>query len=121
MGLSPRVRGNPRLDAHLLRGGRSIPACAGEPGTLTATGTPTGVYPRVCGGTGLDEEPDYVRQGLSPRVRGNRYPHRLERYNRRSIPACAGEPVPPDAPLPSWKVYPRVCGGTAVVTASDSV
>ena len=30
----------------------------------------------------------------------------------RSIPACAGEPIVHAATDPSWKVYPRVCGGT---------
>ena len=28
----------------------------------------------------------------------------------RSIPACAGEPVTYIVPIPSPKVYPRVCG-----------
>ena len=32
---------------------------------------------------------------------------------RRSIPACAGEPVPPCLPQSSCGVYPRVCGGTS--------
>ena len=31
LGLSPRVRGNPRITCLLDRTGRSIPACAGEP------------------------------------------------------------------------------------------
>ena len=50
-GLSPRVRGN-------LAGGvtrhfrvRSIPACAGEPGTRSNRCRVNRVYPRVCGGT----------------------------------------------------------------------
>ena len=34
---------------------------------------------------------------------------------RRSIPACAGEPLTPlTAPRITW-VYPRVCGGTDAV------
>ena len=32
------------------------------------------------------------RKGLSPRVRGNRYRMNLKKADRRSIPACAGEP-----------------------------
>ena len=52
-GLSPRVRGNQRLQPLLAAACRSIPACAGEPHHLPfPTGYAT-VYPRVCGGTDL--------------------------------------------------------------------
>ena len=50
-GLSPRVRGNRLFQRRLQHCGRSIPACAGEPGTRPALGSPGKVYPRVCGGT----------------------------------------------------------------------
>ena len=107
VGLSPRVRGNLRLLALLPGGGRSIPACAGEPVGVTGfRGTP-GVYPRVCGGTvGIADVPA-VFLGLSPRVRGN-LPG-----GGRSIPACAGEPYGASSDLRVRRVYPRVCGGTA--------
>ena len=50
-GLSPRVRGNP-LDRDLRPlSVRSIPACAGEPGSPTLQNLEIKVYPRVCGGT----------------------------------------------------------------------
>ena len=50
-GLSPRVRGNPwRRAEHEQRRG-SIPACAGEPPTPSASAGRNWVYPRVCGGT----------------------------------------------------------------------
>ena len=53
-GLSPRVRGNRRPDLDTTAALRSIPACAGEPpSAAAATWTPR-VYPRVCGGTGLE-------------------------------------------------------------------
>ena len=32
---------------------------------------------------------------------------------RRSIPACAGEPLPGIVKSATPEVYPRVCGGTA--------
>ena len=70
------------------------------------------VYPRVCGGTLVQELLLRLALGLSPRVRGNQ-PDVLVRYFRhRSIPACAGEPwlLPAADALPA--VYPRVCGGT---------
>ena len=51
MGLSPRVRGNPRrlIQRHQTIG--SIPACAGEPKDKKRWAKKTPVYPRVCGGT----------------------------------------------------------------------
>ena len=52
-------------------------------------------------------------KGLSPRVRGNLRPSTSEGENKRSIPACAGEPPWSGAAQPWAKVYPRVCGGTA--------
>ena len=73
---------------------RSIPACAGEPTPLVENPSHGRVYPRVCGGTGRATIPRWAVPGLSPRVRGNR------RYSPacldcpRSIPACAGEPLP---------------------------
>ncbi len=37
-GLSPRVRGNPKLEWRIKRGSRSIPACTGEPTLDSGTG-----------------------------------------------------------------------------------
>ena len=52
------------------------------------------------------------RQGLSPRVRGNRMPAIGLPPVPRSIPACAGEPPDGDFQEAVVEVYPRVCGGT---------
>ena len=72
----------------------------------------SGVYPRVCGGTStclvLPVNPD----GLSPRVRGNRFGGGMMQVMCGSIPACAGEPPLPCLPPCLPGVYPRVCGGT---------
>ena len=56
-------------------------------------------------------------RGLSPRVRGK--PHRWPATvpARRSIPACAGETGPNGQCPLLTRVYPRVCGGNAQVTA----
>ena len=72
-GLSPRVRGNrgPSHSQGVPRG--SIPACAGEPGSHRASFIGEGVYPRVCGGTTLKVTGTSDADGLSPRVRGNRF------------------------------------------------
>ena len=111
-GLSPRVRGNRSSASVRADAQRSIPACAGEPGMLKRRRNGLPVYPRVCGGTRKVTIWSAVIEGLSPRVRGNRW-SKHPAYNRaRSIPACAGEPSPcrPDTEHPA--VYPRVCGGT---------
>ena len=50
-GLSPRVRGNPRLAEKGLCRRWSIPACAGEPHCTDTRRMSVAVYPRVCGGT----------------------------------------------------------------------
>ena len=89
-------------------------------------------YPRVCGATqvrghaqaqavGLSPRvraTDTTRadhratSGLSPRVRGNHSrPARLLRRHR-SIPACAGQPLPDFRSPHAVSVYPRVCGAT---------
>ena len=71
-GLSPRVRGNPPLARHLARFVGSIPACAGEPLSVSQRVSAPTVYPRVCGGTDGDTANAKMLDGLSPRVRGNR-------------------------------------------------
>ena len=116
-GLSPRVRGNPAPlpPSGALR--RSIPACAGEPVTLTPTAPSARVYPRVCGGTKYGQEVVDANAGLSPRVRGN--PAAAKAYNAEcgSIPACAGEPDSCSRAGCRSEVYPRVCGGTTISPA----
>ena len=91
-GLSPRVRGNrrPRRAANQVK--RSIPACAGEPTTLTIRTKLPSVYPRVCGGTTTCWGRTSTVIGLSPRVRGNRFARNIFWKRHGSIPACAGEP-----------------------------
>ena len=111
-GLSPRVRGNRGRVAGVFGIRRSIPACAGEPGQAWGVTIHVPVYPRVCGGTNRALCIAMTLAGLSPRVRGNLRP--VLRFCRalRSIPACAGEPPPPDSQPRHERVYPRVCGGT---------
>ena len=111
-GLSPRVRGNPRLsDVYDLFIG-SIPACAGEPCELVYQLFQPKVYPRVCGGTAPLVGPSAPDGGLSPRVRGNPIAFHHDVARDRSIPACAGEPRVRPGALTGTTVYPRVCGGT---------
>ena len=109
----PRVCGGNRvatLDLHDLAG--SIPACAGEPSCRRIRSSRSTVYPRVCGGTLRQAVILATRQGLSPRVRGNRQTRADANKAQRSIPACAGEPPPAWSGSGRGTVYPRVCGGT---------
>ena len=121
VGLSPRVRGNPRPATRTSVSSGSIPACAGEPPGGPASRFPPRVYPRVCGGTGAAGKHVFAEAGLSPRVRGNQPVQAKWRAERGSIPACAGEP--PRLPrLPHRaRVYPRVCGGTPASSPSSFV
>ena len=111
-GLSPRVRGNRTPAAHQVSFRRSIPACAGEPNRASSSPSYRGVYPRVCGGTLYIYVYLHGVVGLSPRVRGNLLFVCGIDIVRRSIPACAGEPVDDASPVARGRVYPRVCGGT---------
>ena len=111
-GLSPRVRGNHRVVAHLVAAAGSIPACAGEPSCQGGDSGGVAVYPRVCGGTCAGMSVSSSGLGLSPRVRGNQWPGMRQRPHQRSIPACAGEPRPGSQCSRRERVYPRVCGGT---------
>ena len=51
-------------------------------------------------------------RGLSPRARGNRHKDRNAHNNRRSIPACAGQPIGVTRAFRAKLVYPRVRGAT---------
>ena len=111
-GLSPRVRGNQGILLSTIAAWRSIPACAGEPYLGRAERVAWSVYPRVCGGTLGGTPVVIIKRGLSPRVRGNRPAPHGKPPGRRSIPACAGEPVEGSTGGIWQTVYPRVCGGT---------
>ena len=93
-GLSPRVRGNLSLLSDWAGARGSIPACAGEPAHYGNRRPHGRVYPRVCGGTLQTRCRLQAHPGLSPRVRGNLAVIPNGRNDRRSIPACAGEPSP---------------------------
>ena len=119
-GLSPRVRGNPARGVPRWPGPRSIPARAGEPSLAEMHGTVVRVYPRACGGTAVARSSVYTLEGLSPRVRGNRGT-RVDGVGQcGSIPARAGEPTAGKRNATSSRVYPRACGGTRPVPASES-
>ena len=91
-GLSPRLRGNRHAGRGRIDLTGSIPAPAGEPWSAWTSCPGPRVYPRACGGTADMPPPDPVAEGLSPRLRGNRYRFYTDCGVLRSIPAPAGEP-----------------------------
>ena len=115
-GLSPRGRGNRCAPSLAHASGRSIPAWAGEPLCMTTTSSSSTVYPRVGGGTSSSNSQEHVIKGLSPRGRGNRLPVPDPHIVGRSIPAWAGEPYNTWKNLRARRVYPRVGGGTYVLS-----
>ena len=90
----------------------SIPAWAGEPSVTTSGITKRRVYPRVGGGTRVGTAATNGDKGLSPRGRGNPIYSSTNRLCFWSIPAWAGEPIPPLVYFYLPRVYPRVGGGT---------
>ena len=113
-GLSPRVRGNRCFWRHADFHAGPIPACAGQPCWPVVNRLESGAYPRVCGATGYAQGWSAVRQGLSPRVRGNQYAERENHKGIGPIPACAGQPWFDDLDEDYIRAYPRVCGATPV-------
>ena len=112
-GLSPRVRGNHRRRDEPPAHEGSIPARAGEPPTGAPGPSTRRVYPRACGGTVGSGSAGALRQGLSPRVRGNPAGLPCDPTVTGSIPARAGEPVGWAKRITLERVYPRACGGTS--------
>ena len=116
-GLSPPTRGNPYSRWSGRRGGRSIPAHAGEPAIGVGDGTLSAVYPRPRGGTpSVNPQPAPV-QGLSPPTRGNPHAIHYEVTAVGSIPAHAGEPPRRRLTLSRIRVYPRPRGGTCAASS----
>ena len=111
-GLSPHRRGNLRRKLANGMGNGSIPAQAGEPGSVASFSNRKAVYPRTGGGTAFRASREIRLEGLSPHRRGNRGIRGNLRKSQRSIPAQAGEPIQRVPVLRSPKVYPRTGGGT---------
>ena len=110
-GLSPRVRGKHTLATLATLATRSIPACAGETYLALGLKLALAVYPRVCGGNGVQRLGLQDKPGLSPRVRGKPTRASKAKVSPGSIPACAGETAAFLAAFLARRVYPRVCGG----------
>ena len=96
-GSSPRVRGTLPDTAERRRGGRFIPACAGNARPPTPRRPTATVHPRVCGERAPPASSQEYADGSSPRVRGTRNGSVRRLQVQRFIPACAGN-APPACP-----------------------
>ena len=77
------------------RSSRSIPACAGETTDTESSFRSRRVHPRVRGGDTYSDNSIGDAKGPSPRARGRPLAELLDEFKRGSIPACAGETLPP--------------------------
>ena len=109
-GLSPRVRGTPRLCLSVMDPPGSIPAGAGNPFSIRPTSSINRVYPRGCGEPSRRSNEPTPRRGLSPRVRGTRPCCVAGLELSGSIPAGAGNPPDARTSRRPGGVYPRGCG-----------
>ena len=112
-GSSPRVRGTRLAPAPPARGGRFIPACAGNSRPPTPPANAAPVHPRVCGELSPANAARQRRPGSSPRVRGTPLRDQAVAALGRFIPACAGNSQRPELPCHRAAVHPRVCGELA--------
>jgi len=117
LGSSPRVRGMLRMVSTPSRGGRIIPACAGNaavPGSDWRCGVD---HPRVCGECVPSGPAARVYPGSSPRVRGMPRGRRIRLADARIIPACAGNAFTSEQLAELVEDHPRVCGECTATSA----
>ena len=112
LGLSPRIRGNPRRGPPRRTDPGSIPAHTGKPRRGCARGRIAGVYPRAYGETIRLRGPMPSRLGLSPRIRGNLRRRHGAALLSGSIPAHTGKPGSRSNRSGRRRVYPRAYGET---------
>ena len=111
-GLSPRVRGNPKLMQLEPDARGPIPARAGQPVLMPFLFVLIWAYPRACGATSLHTHHVIGNEGLSPRVRGNPIGIRILSARTGPIPARAGQPLGQSGHSRAHRAYPRACGAT---------
>ena len=113
-GLSPRVRGNHDRQNYDIRVKPVYPRVCGGTDGYSFVETEDGVYPRVCGGNLRPSVgADAIKRSI-PACAGEPICCGRACCSLGSIPACAGEPAAHRAKLYGLRVYPRVCGGTTL-------
>ena len=113
-GRSPHARGRLYWITNEQGKRGSIPACAGETSATLSPCCFARVDPRMRGGDPMTPASIQCAPGRSPHARGRRTTLANDRYNRGSIPACAGEThEQARRDRPDW-VDPRMRGGDPV-------
>ena len=116
IGSSPRVRGKPRGLAAGQRGGRIIPARAGQTVWGGQRGASRADHPRACGANSSASAVTVTLPGSSPRVRGKQRASRQPDEHVRIIPARAGQTSPCCPHAIGSSDHPRACGANVVVS-----
>ena len=109
-GSSPHARGTRCRGRHRCLHGRFIPACAGNAGHHSASGSAAAVHPRMRGERSVLQEAPPAGDGSSPHARGT---HRCPAdggQGFRFIPACAGNARAWPAFITRRPVHPRMRG-----------
>ena len=118
-GLSPPMRGNQVHIQTSTAQPRSIPAHAGKPSPHSNFHCSAKVYPRPCGETRLSWRRLLTFTGLSPPMRGNQAYRSSGEGHMGSIPAHAGKPSRAQPFAGPFRVYPRPCGETRIISRAS--
>ena len=111
-GTFPRRWGNFLLSCPGVTGLLCIPSYVGEPRGSTGAMSGTTDHPLVCWGTDGGLSVGGLRQGVSPRMWGNRQGRVSLLPEAWWIPSYVGEPLRRLLCVGSSEVDPLVCGGT---------
>ncbi len=109
-GSSPRLRGTPILQIVTPKGGRIIPAPAGNTPPIPPPASHKPDHPRACGEHGLGLQSRTSLGGSSPRLRGTLNNGIAQLNDGRIIPAPAGNTFRVRRKPPFSPDHPRACG-----------
>jgi len=121
LGLSPRTRGNPRIQRNRRGHSGPIPAHAGQPPQPWPWPTCPWAYPRARGATPEPPTDPQLLQGLSPRTRGNPCTSLSPNRSSGPIPAHAGQPPYRPTLMPGSRAYPRARGATLMAAQARHI
>ena len=109
-GSSPRLRGTLGRRGGCNRGGRFIPAPAGNSFRNSVHSALLSVHPRACGELTIAVVGGTLDNGSSPRLRGTQGRMCLHGRRSRFIPAPAGNSARRSRQIRHAAVHPRACG-----------